>query len=672
MSRTTTTKAAKRKGERIALKTPDFLAEQAEQLRRLLPQVFTEGKIDVDKIRAILGEAIDERAERYSFTWAGKRQSILELQIPTWGTLVPAKDESVNFDEAQNIFVEGENLEVLKLLYKAYFGRVKMIYIDPPYNTGKRDFVYPDNFADPKDAYLKITGQTSDDGNMRTSNPETSGRYHSAWLSMIYPRLFLARQLLHNEGFLVVSIDDAEVSNLKQLLNEIMGEENFVASLVWDRNRKNDATFFSVGHEYMLVYARDKAFLRANEVKLRADKEGIEDVKNEFDRLRKDFKDDWDEVRKGLKDFFSTMEEDDPRLPLARFSKVDDKGPYRDDGNINWPGGGGPTYEVLHPKTGKPCKLPTSGWRYSKKSQMEKLIKAGRIVFGEDETTVPSIRTNLFDKTDQVMGSVHYSYAQKAAQDFDKIFGGQRVFDNPKSFQDLRQLVEYLTDDGDLVMDFFAGSCSLGHAVLESNRKQETSRRFVCVQIPEPVTDKTKTGKNALKLGLKSIADIGKERLRRVIKAIEKEDSEQMALLRRGSEERLGFQVFHLVPSNFKPWLNEPDATPEKLAKAMELFNDPLLDKWKPENVVYEIAVKEGFSLSLKIEKVPAVKANKVFRVTDTEKSQSFRICLDDEVKAATVRELDLSKDELFICRDVAIDDKTAANLALQCRLKTI
>src|SRR5947209_4012492 len=220
--------------ESVETASPDLLTEQVEQLKRIFPQVFSEGKIDFTKLRATLGDAVDTQPERYSFTWAGKRESIQLLQTPSAATLVPAKEESINFDDTQNLFIEGDNLEVLKLLYKSYSGRIKMIYIDPPYNTGS-DFLYPDDFAHPLDTYLKLTEQKDARGNLLTSNPETSGRYHSAWLSMMYPRLYLARQLLQEDGVIFVSIDDHEVSNLRELMNQVFGEENFVTTIIWEK-----------------------------------------------------------------------------------------------------------------------------------------------------------------------------------------------------------------------------------------------------------------------------------------------------------------------------------------------------------------------------------------------------------------------------------------------------
>jgi adenine-specific DNA-methyltransferase len=245
-------------GEPVGLEIPDIVEEQRARLAELFPEAFTEGKIDFEKLRAALGDLVDNGPERYQFTWAGKRDAIRLLQTPTRATLVPCREESVNFDETQHIFIEGENLEVLKLLYKPYFGRVKMIYIDPPYNTGK-DFIYPDNYADPLGTYLQLTGQQDPEGNLLTSNPETSGRYHSSWLSMMHPRLFLARQLLREDGVIFASIDDREVHNLRLLMNEVFGEEQFVADIAVVNNLKgrSDRKHIATAHEHLLMYAKE-------------------------------------------------------------------------------------------------------------------------------------------------------------------------------------------------------------------------------------------------------------------------------------------------------------------------------------------------------------------------------------------------------------------------------
>jgi len=459
---------------RMPLTSTDVLGERIERLRTLIPEAFAEGEVDFDRLRQALGDFVGEGRERYGLSWAGKADAIRAIQAPSVGTLSPNPDESINFDTTENLVIEGDNLEVLKLLQKSYYGRVKMIYIDPPYNTGG-EFIYPDNYREGLEDYLKYSGQVSEGGVKLSTNTETSGRYHSKWLDMMYPRLFMGRNLMCEDGFIVVSIDDTELPALRLLMNEVFGEENFVAVLVFDRNRKNDAKLFSVGHEYMVVYARNRALLSALDLRLRAPKEGVEEVRELFDRLREEHQDNWELVGAGLREYYSTFEDDDPRIPLKRFTKVDEKGPYRTDGNPSWPGGGGPRYEVLHPATGKPCKIPSRGWVWPTRERMQVEIDKGNIAFGPDETTIPGVRTNLFDKDDQVMRSVIFSYAQKASQDFAKIFGGEKVFDNPKSYLDLKRLVEYLSEPGDIVLDFFAGSGTTGHAVLLANREADVA-----------------------------------------------------------------------------------------------------------------------------------------------------------------------------------------------------
>ena len=253
------------KPEKVEQFTPSVLDERLENLKKLFPEFFTEGKLDVPKIQELLGEDVEDGTERYHFTWARKRDAIRSLQVPSHSTLIPSREASVNFDETQNLFIEGDNLEVLKLLKNAYFDRIKVIYIDPPYNTGK-EFVYPDNYKSPMDTYLSLTGQQDDDGNRLTSNAETSGRYHSDWLSMMYPRLFTAKHLLCDEGLIFVSIDDHEVHNLRMLMNEVFGEENFVSNIIWQKKytRSNDARWFSNNHDYILVFARNKEKLKLN------------------------------------------------------------------------------------------------------------------------------------------------------------------------------------------------------------------------------------------------------------------------------------------------------------------------------------------------------------------------------------------------------------------------
>ena len=329
-------------------------------------------------------------------------------------------------EATQGVLVHGENFQALNLLNERYREQIKTIYIDPPYNTGSDEFIY-------KDAYQR-----------------------SSWMSLMHDRLLAGKALQPPEGTITVSIDDDEMHRLTSLLNITYGDHE-LAKLVWDRNRKNDAKFFSVGHEYMLVWAKDKDDLVQQGVKFREPKEGLDDAKKIFKKLKKSHGDDWDAVRDGWKKWFDDIPVADPRRRLMRFNKIDRRGPYRDDGNLNWPGGGGPRYEVLHPDTKRPCKLPRSGWRYPTPERFWEEYEADRIAFGKDESTVPSGISRLFEDQDaQVMPSVFYSYAQTASQRFDALFG-QRAFDNPKPWPDLMRLFRYLDAAGGTVLDYFAG-----------------------------------------------------------------------------------------------------------------------------------------------------------------------------------------------------------------------
>lgn len=343
-------------------RSADVVADNLDKLRALFPDLITEGPngalVNVDVLKQLVGDqTVTDADEKYGLSWHGKRAARRLALTPSTGTLRPAPEESVDWDVTQNLMIEGDNLEVLKILLKSYSSRVKLIYIDPPYNTGN-DFVYKDDFRQPIQHYKEVTGQI-EGGVVLTSNSESSGRYHTDWLNMIYPRLKVAWDLLTVDGFLLVSINDKEMGRLFNVLDEICGEENFISTIVFDKNRKNDAKLVSSGHEYMLLYAKNKAYLREADVRLRAPKEGIGEIRDLFGEWRKEHGEDWEIIEAKLKEHFDSFEEDDLRIPLSRFSKVDERGPYRVDGDASWPGGGGPRYDVPHPVTGRPC---TESW----------------------------------------------------------------------------------------------------------------------------------------------------------------------------------------------------------------------------------------------------------------------------------------------------------------------
>jgi adenine-specific DNA-methyltransferase len=622
------------KGKPVKTTSEEVLTDRIEALKQLIPEAFTEGRVDFARLQAALGEFVDDSPERYSFAWAGKRDAIRLLQMPTRATLTPCLEESVDWDTTRNLFIEGDNLEALKLLLKPYYGQVKLIYIDPPYNTGN-DFVYPDNYADPLKPYLQLTGQKDTEGNLLTSNPETGGRYHSAWLSMMYPRLFLAHQLLSEDGVILVSIDDKEIYDLRLMLNEIFGEENFIDTIIWKKRYGGGAKekYLVSLHEYIVFYAKSKETLDSIYVPLEA--ESIE-------RYYKD-----------------------------KDEKFNIRGPYRTH-PLEATKSMGERKNLVYPITAPDGTevWPKRQWLWSKERAMKALDNNELAFFKSNGEWSVHTKQYLKDEQGQERPSKAFSiidnvYTQHGTNEIIDLFGDAQTFAFAKPTGLMKPLLRIATgvNEGDIVLDFFAGSCPIAQAMLELNRADGGNRRFIMVQLPEP------TGKKYFP----TIADIGKERIRRVIARMKIETEGQLSLQTRDMPEDLGFKVYKLAASNFRGWAGLEQAETEAYAEQMELFNDPLVDGWLAQDVVCEVALKEaGFGLNYKIEKVTAVNGQNVQRVSDPEKDQHFFICLDVRLELAYLKLLGLTPQDLFVCRASALDDETAANLALQCRLKVI
>ncbi|EIJ8978629.1 site-specific DNA-methyltransferase, partial [Citrobacter freundii] len=442
--------------EKLKMHSPNLTQDNIAHIRDLFPGCVTEAKsedgsvklvVDFDQLRQELAESVVEGPqERYHLNWPGKREALLAANAPIAKTLRPCREESVDFDDTKNLFIEGDNLDALKLLQENYLGRVKVIYIDPPYNTGS-DLVYRDDFATNSDEYLKSSNQVSTDGGKLVVNTERNGRFHSDWLSFMYPRLKIARTLLKEDGVIMISIDDSEVSNLKSICSEIFGESNFVASLIWEKGRKNDAKLVSVGHEYILLYCKNKELLKQRKTKWREAKPGAREIHDEYLRLRKIYGKDNQKVEAALREFYDSLPKTHPSKKHSRYNKVDEKGVWRDD-NMSWPGGDGPRYEVLHPVTGLACAIPDGGWRYSTTEKMQEMINQGKVVFREDHSEPPIRKTYLIEtdiesaeededidsddlsETDdsedlpiQVAGSYFYRSALQASSELTKMFG---------------------------------------------------------------------------------------------------------------------------------------------------------------------------------------------------------------------------------------------------------
>ena len=673
--------------DKLKMHSKDKTQENFEILQRLFPNAVTEtitgydddGKaiveraIDKDVLQQEINAAVVEgKDERYQFTWPDKKRAIVSANAPINKTLRPCREESVDFDNTENLYIEGDNLEVLKLLQETYLGKIKMIYIDPPYNTG-HDFVYNDKFSVSADEWDEMSGDLDEYGNRLTQNTESNGRFHTDWLNMIYPRLKIARDLLTDDGLILISIDDNELYNLEKVCNEVFGEYNFVACLVYDKNRKNDAKYFSIGHEYILVYFKNSQVIYDNGIIFREQKEGVEEVKKEFSRLRMLYNDNWELVGDGLKKLYASWAKEDDRKPLARFTKVDEFGPYRDDGNISWPGGGGPKYEVIHPVTQKPCKCPDAGWRFPTPQRMQEEIDRGRVVFGDDETTLPRIRRNLFDFDSQVMRSVHFSYAQTTTLEFNKLFDNRRVFENPKSTEDLKKLIRYISanDRECIVLDFFSGSATTAHAVMKQNFQdilddKKGKRKFIMVQLPEKTDEKSE----AYKAGYKNICEIGKDRIRRAGEMEKKNVYATAGSSLKWNDERkaelgddyvcpedvdIGFRVLKLDSSNMKDVYYNPADFSKNL---LDTTIDNIKEDRTPEDLLFQVMLDLGVLLSSKIEETE-IAGKKVFNVAD-----GFLIaCFDNDVNEEVITAVAKQQPIYFVMRDSSLStDTTATN----------
>jgi adenine-specific DNA-methyltransferase len=619
--------------EHVATACGDIVEGQVGKLRNLFPEVFVEGKIDFDKLRATLGAAAESGPGRFNFSWAGKDDAVRLLQTPGGGTLLPCPEESIDFDATGNVFIEGDNLEVLKLLFKPYFGRVKLIYIDPPYNTGQ-DFVYPDNYADPLKTYLQLSGQTDTEGNLLTSNPETSGRYHSAWLSMMYPRLFLARQLMREDGIICVSIDDHEVHHLRMLMNEVFGEENFITTIIWQKvyAPKNSAMHFSEDHDYIVMYARDAETWRPTLLPR------TDEANARYENADGDPRGVWKPGDLTARNYYS-------------------EGQYE----VIAPGG-----RALRPSVG-------NYWRVNR-AKFDALDKDNRIWWGQDRNSMPALKRFLTDVKQGMVPQTLWGYeevghtqeAKKELLEYVKYENTDNVLDTVKPTRLLKRVLQIGTtpQDGDIVLDFFGGSCSTGHAVLALNREDGGNRHFMCVQLPEPLPKPESS--------LKKLTDVGKQRMRNVIQSLKSKTENMLQSGEQGVLEDLGFKVFKLASPNIQQWKPDVDHDAETYGQELALFSDPLIPGWTEGNVIWEIALREGFSLNARFSARDLENGNKLYDVTDPDSGQKLIVCLDEQIRADLSKHLQLAPDTLFICRDVALDDSAAANLALQCRLKTI
>jgi len=535
----------------------NIVESNIEQLKALFPDIVSEGKIDFDKLRETLGDAVETQEERYNFSWNGKALAKRIAQTQSTGTLRPCKAESKHWDSTQNLFIEGDNLEVLKLLQKSYHKQVKMIYIDPPYNTGN-EFIYPDNFKDNLDTYLKYTHQKDKDGRKFGTNAETSGRYHTNWLNMMYPRLKLARNLLQDDGVIFISIDDNEVSNLRKLCDEIFGEENFVANVVWQKKYavSSDDPGIAPMHDHVLVFKKSEKFNR-----------------NLLPRTEKQ-----------LSRYKSL--DNDPRGFWSSDNYVSNKS--KSERPTLW-------YPIKHPKTDEDV-WPNEDavWRYSKEKHAQMVIE-NRLYWGpNDSYQKPRIKRFLSEIQDGTVPSTWWTFEDVGHNDEgQKETGellGKKIFSTPKPTRFIRRILDIATLKDDVILDFFSGSAACAHSVMAVNAKDRGNRKFIMVQLPEPCEEKTE----AYKAGYKNIADIGKERIRRAGEKILQANADKEGI----NNLDIGFKVFKLDSSNIKPW----DAEFDNLEDTLLNIVDNIKEDRSEDDVLTEILLKYGLDLTVPIE----------------------------------------------------------------------
>jgi adenine-specific DNA-methyltransferase len=610
--------------EKFDLQSMDIKHDQIEKLKQLFPEAFTEGnKIDWDKLRLTLGENIDTGKERFGMNWPGKSDCFKTIQQPSIATLIPAREESVNFDTTENLFIEGDNLEVLKLLQKSYLGKIKMIYIDPPYNTGN-DFIYPDNYSESLQTYLEYTGQVDSEGRKFGTNTDTDGRFHSKWMNMMYPRLFLAKNLLREDGVIFISIDDKESSNLKSLINEIFGEENFIEQIIWKKRYGGGAKekYLVNLHEYILMYAKNKELI--NPI------------------------------------FISNNEEFIKKYYTKKDKNFEKRGPYRlqpleaaksmgERKNL--------VFDIIGPNGVKIS--PKRQWLWSKE-RVDKALENDGLEFCQDKDGSWSVNIKQYlkdedgnEKSLKVTSIIENIYTQHGSKEIELIFGNVNYFPYPKPIGIVKHLANFAADENDIILDFFAGSASTAHGILDLNNEQNKNLKFILIQLPEPCEIESET----YKAGFKTIADISKERIRIVINNIksESESEKQKPLqLQIGMEPKLevnldlGFKVFKLQPSNFKIWQENIEKTPEAIQTALELHIEHISPQAKQETILYELLLKSGFELTTPIQQITIENKN-IFSIAEGE----LLICLEKELTYQVIKAMA----ELYPTRVICLDE---------------
>ena len=651
--------------EKLDLASPDLVNENIEKIAALFPNCVTEsadGKaIDFDLLKQELSYSIVEgNKERYRLEWPGKREAIVTANLPTTKTLRPVREDSVDFDNTENLYIEGDNLEVLKLLQESYLGKVKMIYIDPPYNTGK-DFVYKDNFIEDLVEHQEESGQRDEYNRRLIANPDTAGRYHSNWLDMLYPRLKLARNLLTEDGVIFISINNIEVTNARKICDEIFGEKGFIECITWNKRvPKNDKGIGNI-HEFILIYVKngelDHNFMMP--------KEGLEEI---FDLLKKlkSQKVPIPEAEKEIKKLYKKRGYD---RGITLYNSLDENYQLWGKINMSWPNANtfGPTYEVLHPKTKQPVKIPDRGWRWKKETFNEAVdfsnclelhdgsFMCGGIWFAKDENTQPSSIKYLKDVNDMLFRSI-VSLKSDGGIETENLFNNKSIFSYPKPTSLLKSLINSIKVEGEIILDFFSGSATTAHAILDYNAEENRRNKFIMVQLPENLDESFKkadlnskeTLKNAIKFldTIKKphlLTELGKERIKRASAKI-KEDT--------GANIDYGFRVYRLDESNMQDVYYKPQ---EYSQDNLDLFASNVKSDRSSDDLLAQVMIDWGLPLSLKIER-EEISGKEVFKVAGNSLYACFEEGVDEEFAKAIAEDAPLR----IVFKDNGFKDDTA------------
>ncbi len=607
--------------EAFALTSLDIGADRVESILRLVPEARTDkNRIDIDRLKLAIGEAVDVGRERFGLNWPGKADCFKTIQAASVGTLRPRVEKSVSFDSTGNVIIEGDNLEVLKLLQKSYLGQFKMIYIDPPYNTGN-DFIYPDNYAESLQTYLDYTEQADAEGKKFGSNTEADGRFHSKWMNMMYPRLYLARNLMREDGIIFVSISDHEATALRMLMNEIFGEENFSAQFVWKSRKYPDSrakTGVSTDHEYILMYTRsDRGVLR-----------GVERDETKFDNPDNDSRGPWMS-----------------RSMLGLATKAQRP-------NLH--------YAIKDPSNGRIFQPPEdTGWRYSQ-DRMNALIKSGCILFPSKLDGRPrekKFRADLQTEFVAFPSIIDDVFTADGTAEIRALFG-EDIFDFSKPSILIERLVKQAAGEDGLILDFFAGSGTTAQAVLQQNQKDGGGRRFVLVQLPE------QTGRATLP----TIADICEERVRRVIKKLHSEEEGKLDMTATAEQDR-GFRVFTLDQSNFTTWDAKVTHDAKVLEQQLELHVEHIRTERTETDILFELLLKSGFPLTTPVSK-ESLAGKPVYSVA----GGALVICLERALTLELIRAIAEHKPERVVLLDegFAGNDQLKANAVQTFKTKGV